>query len=341
MTSLNIDASDFKLSQEIFIKYCAGVSETFNFGNKIGVDEPQGTGEVDFLEFNDGISMIIYDCNFYEGLKLEIDTSHYAPLYLFYPISEGVMMHCKTSGITRQFRSFQPVIVGSVKDDPIQISFPKNKPNKLLVLKVDRQHYAKDREKLFLNREVLNSIFADFNPLATAVHVCSPNLHIADLFQKLSHHTLKEAYGIYILEAEANLILGHILTQYVVDMNMEGGNLALSTQELEKVRQLAHTITQHPGEPYTIKQLSNITGLNPYKLQEGFKHLYKRTAADFIRDQRLKRAAELLRTNEYNVTQVVTRIGLSSNSYFTKIFKDKYNYCPKNYQDQFKQHVFV
>ena len=55
------------------------------------------------------------------------------------------------------------------------------------------------------------------------------------------------------------------------------------------------------------------------------------SASELIRDLRLKKAAELLREGELNVTEVSYEIGISSLSNFAKIFKTKYGEIPSEY----------
>ena len=74
-----------------------------------------------------------------------------------------------------------------------------------------------------------------------------------------------------------------------------------------------------------------MSGLSPFKLQEGFKTTHGRTVADFIRNVRLEKAEELIKTTDLNISEIVYTIGLSSSSYFSKIFKLKYNCSPKDY----------
>jgi AraC-like DNA-binding protein len=338
MNYLKIDSTDFRSTQEKFLDYFSSSVESFDFGNRIVLTDTDGKGEIYFLQFNDGISIILYDCNFKEGLNLEVDSTLSAPLYIFYAMTDGAGVNVNESSTINGLSKYQPVIIGSALGKTIKLSLPKDRHSQLLVFKVDRKKYVANRIKLLKNRAVLNTIFEDRNSLKTTIHACSPNLYIADLVHRLSHHTLKETYRIFVIEAEINLILGHILAHYATDVNSAGNSRILTKKELEKVRELASNIARNPGESYTIRQLTSATGLAPYKLQEGFRHLYKRTAADFIRDKRLMRAAELLGKNELNVTEVVAHIGLNSNSYFSKIFKEKYNCCPKEYQDQIKQH---
>ncbi|MCB0387243.1 MAG: helix-turn-helix transcriptional regulator, partial [Winogradskyella sp.] len=73
-------------------------------------------------------------------------------------------------------------------------------------------------------------------------------------------------------------------------------------------------------------------GLSPSKLQEGFKLMHGHTVTEYIREVRIKKAEELIKNTDMNISEVVYTIGLTSRSYFSKIFKEKYNCSPKDYK---------
>ncbi len=53
----------------------------------------------------------------------------------------------------------------------------------------------------------------------------------------------------------------------------------------------------------------------------------------FILDIRLKRAAQLLRTRAFSVSEVMYKVGFNSPSYFNKAFKKKYSTNPANFAE--------
>ena len=59
--------------------------------------------------------------------------------------------------------------------------------------------------------------------------------------------------------------------------------------------------------------------------------MYGRTVTEYIRHVRLEAARDLINTSELNISQIVYTIGFSSRSYFSKIFKAKYNISPSDY----------
>jgi AraC-like DNA-binding protein len=58
------------------------------------------------------------------------------------------------------------------------------------------------------------------------------------------------------------------------------------------------------------------------------------SANQFIRNIKLKRAAQLLRQQSYNITEVLYLSGFNSPSYFTSCFKEVYGCLPKEYSSR-------
>ena len=67
-------------------------------------------------------------------------------------------------------------------------------------------------------------------------------------------------------------------------------------------------------------------------LQEGFKLMHGTTVSDYIRAVRVEKAEELIKTSDLNISEVVYSVGFTSRSYFSKIFRQKYNCSPKEYK---------
>ena len=62
------------------------------------------------------------------------------------------------------------------------------------------------------------------------------------------------------------------------------------------------------------------------------------TPNDFIREIRLKRAAQLLEQNKINISQISYKVGFNNPKYFTKCFQKKYGETPSQYQTKFSNH---
>lgn len=82
---------------------------------------------------------------------------------------------------------------------------------------------------------------------------------------------------------------------------------------------------------FSTEEFSIAVGLSRMQLHRKIKALTGLTASEFIRSQRLKLAAQLLKSSDVNVSQIGYTVGFNDHSYFTKCFKEAYNCTPSEY----------
>ena len=54
--------------------------------------------------------------------------------------------------------------------------------------------------------------------------------------------------------------------------------------------------------------------------------------SDHINNIKLEKAAELLKLNEMNISEIAYSLGFSSTNYFSTAFKNKFGVSPKEYK---------
>ncbi|AXY77747.1 AraC family transcriptional regulator [Paraflavitalea soli] len=103
-----------------------------------------------------------------------------------------------------------------------------------------------------------------------------------------------------------------------------------STADREKLYFARDYLTSHYADPVSLAALSKVTGLNAFKLKNGFRELFDTSVMDFLINYRLEQARELLMNTSKNISEIAYETGYSSPSYFSKAFKKKYGVSPKN-----------
>lgn len=83
---------------------------------------------------------------------------------------------------------------------------------------------------------------------------------------------------------------------------------------------------------YSVDSLAGDLCMSRANLHRKMRSITGLTPTDFIRNQRLERAAHLLRTTSHSVNEISDLVGFSYASYFSKCFKEKYGVLPKDYQ---------
>jgi TolB-like protein/AraC-like DNA-binding protein len=104
---------------------------------------------------------------------------------------------------------------------------------------------------------------------------------------------------------------------------------ALSRTDQEFLEQIRLIITEHiSNEQFGVSELATRAGMSRSNLLRKVKKLTNLSVSQFIREERLKQAMELLKTSSYNVSEVSYQVGFGSTSYFIKCFRDYYGFSP-------------
>ena len=64
------------------------------------------------------------------------------------------------------------------------------------------------------------------------------------------------------------------------------------------------------------------------------KSLTNLSGNEFIKNVRLKKAVQLLESENYNVSEIAYKVGFSDPPYFSRIFKKQYGKSPSDYVEK-------
>lgn len=99
----------------------------------------------------------------------------------------------------------------------------------------------------------------------------------------------------------------------------------------ERVDRVRTILAGRLAEPPTLDELGRLVGCSPYYLSRQFSQEAGMTIQQYLRQIRLERAAELLRTGKCNVTEAALEVGYNSLSHFSSAFHEAFGCCPGLY----------
>ena len=100
----------------------------------------------------------------------------------------------------------------------------------------------------------------------------------------------------------------------------------------EPVRLARRFLDRHYDTPITIEQLSREVGLSPYYFIRRFRRVYRQTPHQYLMQQRIARAKELLRTTDMSVTEICVTVGFESLGSFSALFRKTAGISPSAYR---------
>lgn len=132
--------------------------------------------------------------------------------------------------------------------------------------------------------------------------------------------------------------------RYRQEISLQPQDISLSSPDQQFLNKVMDFIERNMMEPsLSVEELGKEVGISRVTLYRKIKALTNQTAIEFIRTIRLKRAAQLLEKNNYNVSEVAYIVGFSDIDYFRRCFKEQFGHTPKEYAaaNSVKQHVTI
>ena len=123
---------------------------------------------------------------------------------------------------------------------------------------------------------------------------------------------------------------------YVLRRYCEGGDCQVPwLTALEDIR-LSRTLEQmidDPGRRFTLELLAEISGMSRSAFAQHFKNAFGRSAMDFLKELRLQRAAQLLRSTKRPIKSIADLVGFDSRSHFSQSFSDFFGTSPADFRN--------
>ena len=88
---------------------------------------------------------------------------------------------------------------------------------------------------------------------------------------------------------------------------------------------------QRLANPPTLEELGQEVGCSQFYLSRTFSRQMSMTIPQYLRQIRMERAAELLKSGRFNVTEAALEVGYSSISHFSHAFYETMGCCPGLY----------
>jgi AraC-like DNA-binding protein len=99
----------------------------------------------------------------------------------------------------------------------------------------------------------------------------------------------------------------------------------------ERVRKVMAILSQKLADPPALEEIARTVGCSHFYLSRTFSTETGMTISQYLRQIRMEKAAELLKTGKFNVTEVAIEVGYNSLGHFSKSFHETFGCCPGLY----------
>jgi AraC-like DNA-binding protein len=316
----NID--DFYL---YFVEECNFLHEDFGSYSKYVVDKEIGDGFLEKIVFYSGIEICITDLFLKKSLGFKYQMKK-MPLEINYVESGNI---------------FNDVIgMGELNSssDRMSIYFRDKMEGTMKLIKGRHIRYI----TIMANNNFVNNnmyegydiVFADkalgkYNYLTEPSR---PDSELKYIFKQMLECDFSDTVKSLYLQSKSIEALSHVIEKKLISESILEKDIYIDKVTINSLDKARAIIEMNLSNPLSIPQLSEKVDLNQYKLKKCFKQYYGMTIFQYIKQERMRRAMELLKEGELNVSQVAYEIGYINISHFSRNFKKVYGKNPKDFQ---------
>ena len=122
--------------------------------------------------------------------------------------------------------------------------------------------------------------------------------------------------------------------KYSGEVVLQPKNILITTHEERFLKKIVEIVENHIADPdLDIERFAAEAGVSRMQLYRKLSALTDMTVKEFIRDIRLKRAAQLLLQKTMNVSEIAWATGFRDVSHFRKCFRQKFGMSATEYAD--------
>ncbi len=288
-----------------------------------------GSGYLRGINFQGGLGLFIYECYFNKDVEIHFILDHVHPLKFLFCEKGGLAHRFENELQFHEIDALQNMIVASCDSNGHILQFKANTLVKLNSLEINRKQFESvmDCELSTLHKS-MQAVFRDIGAKNMFYYHGNYSLKMANLFLEIDNSEEKDFLERIFMEGAAFKILLLQILQYTDDLKDPENKSILRKSEMILVQEASEIINNEILDYKGVSELALLVGLNANKLQNGFKELYETTVNGYVQDRRLDLATNLLKSSDLTISEIVYIIGLSSKSYFSKVFKDKYGTSP-------------
>ena len=122
------------------------------------------------------------------------------------------------------------------------------------------------------------------------------------------------------------------------DLEEQVSDIRLKSPDEKLLERIMECINKNlANSDLSVDMIADKAGISRVHLHRKMKELTGQTPHDFIRNIRLKKAAQLLTTQGMNVTEVMYACGFSNSASFSTVFKKFYGMSPRDYMKEHEE----
>ena len=183
-------------------------------------------------------------------------------------------------------------------------------------------------------KEIKTNEFTSFIPVILLTAKTSDATHLEGL-KSTADAFLTKPFNNEIVKATVQQLIAErkkLHARYSQELVLKPVDIVINSVEEKFIERLQAILDKNlSNSEYTAEDFAAEIGMSRMQLHRKLKSLLGVSSTEFLRNERLKVGAELLKKGNGNISEIAYSVGFSDVSYFSKCFKEMYQCTPTEY----------
>jgi signal transduction histidine kinase/DNA-binding response OmpR family regulator len=185
-------------------------------------------------------------------------------------------------------------------------------------------------------KQIKNNELTSFIPVLLLTAKSSNESHLEGL-KSTADAFLTKPFNNEIVKATVLQLINErkkLHARYSQELVLKPVDIVINSVEEKFIERLQTILDKNlSNSEYTVEDFASEIGMSRMQLHRKLKSLLGVSATEFLRNERLKVGAELLKQGNGNISEIAYSVGFSDVSYFSKCFKEMYQCTPTEIVD--------
>lgn len=298
---------------------------------RIEIPEPLGRGNISVYDFDYGMSLFYFNCEFDQQIDLVYTKDRTHPMHFNFCV-EGEILHkiCDET-IAYQLNPLNGSISANPQNCMQCISISPHIQTIHTNLQIIR---SEQLEKIKCDLEQMHpkliEVFRDVKGKNSFLHEINYGIPTSECIHHIAGNGYEGLVRSSFAEAKCLELLALQLKQFSDDLDPDTRFVTLKKYDLDKILKAKEILVSDLQNAPTIQDLAKMSGVNQQKLKRGFKQVYGKTINQYLRDARLEAAKFMIMDGRSSIQDVAESVGYSNRGHFARKFREKYGMLPKD-----------
>jgi signal transduction histidine kinase/CheY-like chemotaxis protein/AraC-like DNA-binding protein len=183
-------------------------------------------------------------------------------------------------------------------------------------------------------KTIKNNELTSFIPIILLTAKTSDEAHLEGL-KSTADAFLTKPFNNEIVKATVNQLIAErkkLHKRYSQELVLRPVDIVINSQEEKFIERLQKILDKNlSNSDYSAEDFAAEIGMSRMQLHRKLKSLLGVSSTEFLRNERLKVGAELLKKGNGNISEIAYSVGFNDVSYFSKCFKEMYQCTPTEY----------